>query len=202
MNEMIDIENNEIRDLVISAGALALAFGISFSGGITALLQPIALAYAVIASLLAVSTGFILHELGHRFMANRFNCRAEYKMWPSGLLLALAFSLFGFVFAAPGAVVIYPRVSLWGNAHKLTRKAYGIISLSGPVMNLLLALIFLVINAIYPSDIFLLGKYVNTWLALFNLIPFMPFDGAKILAWDSRIWLAAAVIAVIMLLIL
>jgi Zn-dependent protease len=160
------------------------------------------LVYAVIASLLAVSTGFILHELGHRFMANRFNCRAEYKMWPSGLLLALAFSLFGFVFAAPGAVVIYPRVSLWGNAHKLTRKAYGIISLSGPVMNLLLALIFLVINAIYPSDIFLLGKYVNTWLALFNLIPFMPFDGAKILAWDSRIWLAAAVIAVIMLLIL
>jgi len=37
------------------------------------------------------------------------------------------------------------------------------------------------------------GVTVNSSLALFNLIPFGVFDGAKVLRWNWKIWLAAAI---------
>jgi Zn-dependent protease len=39
--------------------------------------------------------------------------------------------------------------------------------------------------------LFTLGARINTWLALFNLIPFGPLDGAKILKWSKGIWLVS-----------
>jgi Zn-dependent protease len=44
-------------------------------------------------------------------------------------------------------------------------------------------------------DILALGAWFNGWIALFNLIPFMGLDGAKIFSWNKVIWvltLAAA----------
>jgi Zn-dependent protease len=32
--------------------------------------------------------------------------------------------------------------------------------------------------------------YINVFLALFNLIPIMPLDGAKVFAWSKLRWLA------------
>ncbi|MFO7773178.1 MAG: DUF951 family protein [Dehalococcoidia bacterium] len=55
-----------------------------------------------------------------------------------------------------------------------------------------LAVVFLALDTVRPSFLFTLGAYVNTWLALFNLIPFGPLDGAKIFRWNKGIWLAAA----------
>jgi Zn-dependent protease len=40
-----------------------------------------------------------------------------------------------------------------------------------------------------------LGARINIWLALFNLIPFGPLDGAKILKWNKGIWLITIAIA-------
>jgi len=128
----------ELRDLVISAFVLALAFGIALSGGIRVFQQPSVLALAVGISLAAVSLGFVFHELAHRLVARRFNCFAEYVMWPMGLIVALGFSLFGFVFAAPGAVMIQPRSTAWGTISLSNRKV-GLISLAGPATNIGLA---------------------------------------------------------------
>ena len=178
----------ELRDLVISALALALAFGIALSGGFRAFQQPAILVLVIGMALVAVSLGFVFHELGHRLIARRFGYFAEYAMWPMGLMVALGFSLFGFVFAAPGAVMIYPRATVLGT-DSLSRQKIGLISLAGPATNIGLAVIFLVLDAIQPALLFTLGARINTWLALFNLIPFGPLDGAKILKWYKGIWL-------------
>jgi Zn-dependent protease len=178
----------ELRDLVISALALALAFGIALSGGFRAFQQPAILVPFIGMALVAVSLGFVLHELGHRLIARRFGYFAEYAMWPKGLMVALGFSLFGFVFAAPGAVMIYPRATVLGTA-SLSRQKIGLISLAGPATNIGLAVVFLVLDFIQPALLFTLGARINTWLALFNLIPFGPLDGAKILIWNKGIWL-------------
>ena len=189
------MKTRELRDLVISALLLALAFGLAFSGGFRALSNPGLLISMSLLALIGVSAGFVLHELGHRFVARRFGCFAEYKMWTTGLVVAIMCSFFGFVFAAPGAVMIHPGADLGGRP-ALTRQRLGIISIAGPAMNICLAMIFILLNGLYPSLVFSLGARINTWLALFNLIPFGPLDGAKIISWDKKVWLVALIIAI------
>jgi Zn-dependent protease len=41
------------------------------------------------------------------------------------------------------------------------------------------------------TQLLAMGARVNIWLAVFNLIPFGPLDGAKILRWNKGIWLLA-----------
>mgnify|MGYP001573847581 CR=1 FL=1 len=186
---MIKVEKLELRDIVLSAVALAIAFAIAFNGGVQNI-QTLAV-NAVIIAFVAVSLSFILHELAHRFLARRYGCYAEYKMWPHGLALALLLSLAGFVFAAPGAVMIHPRADLWGASQALTKKRMGLIALAGPLTNLALAGIFfaaLLANPLLYADVFSLAIYVNVWLALFNMIPLFIFDGKKVFDWNKRIW--------------
>ena len=190
----------ELKDIVISALLLALAFGIAFSGGFRAFSSLGSLAIMCLMSVIAVSLGFVLHELGHRFVARRFGCYAEYTMWPTGLILALVFSFFGFIFAAPGAVMIYPRADMWGRA-ALTRGRMGIIAITGPVINLSLAVVFIFLDITYAGTgylgvLFYLGARINTWLAIFNLIPFGPLDGGKVFRWHKGVWIAALAVGI------
>ena len=180
----------ELRDLVISALVLALAFGIALSGGFPAFQHLSILVFAFGTSLVAVSLGFVFHELAHRFVARRFNYFAEYVMWPLGLIVALGISLFGFIFAAPGAVMIQSRADVRGTISLSNRKV-GLISLAGPAANIGLAVVFLVLDAIRPALLFTLGAYINALLALFNLIPFGPLDGVKVFRWNKGFWLIA-----------
>jgi len=115
-------------------------------------------------------------------------------MSPKGLMVALGFSLFGFIFAAPGAVMIYPKAAAWGTGN-LDRQKVGLISVAGPTTNIGLAVLFLVLDIIQPTLLFTLGAQINIWLALFNLIPFGPLDGAKILKWSKGIWLITIAVA-------
>jgi len=199
------MEIEELKDIVVSAVALALAFGIAFSGGVGGLTNIFSLINSFLIALITVSISFIFHELGHRTLARKYGYFAAYKMWPNGLLLALLFSLFGFVFAAPGAVVIHPRIDLYGNIQRISRKKYGIISLAGPVTNLVLAFIFALL-AYLPIDllanIFSFGVYINIWLALFNLLPLPPLDGSKIFVWNKKIWAVLFTIAIILFVII
>jgi len=185
----------ELKDLVTSAVLLALAFGIALSGGFRAFFEPWSLIIVSTMALVGVSLGFVLHEMGHRIVARRFGFFAEYTMWPTGLMLALMCSLFGFVFAAPGAVTIYPGADASGRA-TLTSEKVGLISIAGPALNICLAVVFLLLNMAYPMLLFSMGVRINIWLAIFNLIPFGPLDGAKILRWNKGAWLATIAVGI------
>ena len=99
-------------------------------------------------------------------------------------------SVFGFVFAAPGAVSIAGRVR---------RDANGKISVAGSLMNLFLAAGFLIIGFLYHSPVISqIAKYgfmINVWLGLFNMLPFWIFDGKKVWDWNKLVWVSVVALA-------
>ncbi len=145
-----------------------------------------------LASFFAVSTGFVLHELGHKALAQRFGHWAEFRGEFKGLLVSLAIALgLGFLFAAPGAVMINGRV---------TPRENGLISLMGPGVNFVIALLAVPFTFATDPDAFLpftmeVMAFVNSILAVFNLIPVGNLDGRKIWHWNKAVYIAAMAIA-------
>lgn len=194
---MFTFTKNEIRDLIIAFIVITIAFAISTVGldlhGFISILPII---------VIGVGIGFLFHELGHRYVAIKYGYRAEFKAWPLGLVIALASAFIGFVFAAPGSSQVY--------ADNISDEINGKISIAGPMANLALSIIFIVVVAlIYPFTsnsiielIFLIctvGFSVNNFLAAFNLLPFYSLDGTKVLKWDVKIWSIIFAISVLML---
>ena len=195
---MFRFTGKEIRDLIISFIVIALGFTILYSNGDY---SHVTLIFPVV--MIGVGAGFIFHELGHKFVAMHYGYYAEYELWPTGLLIALVSSFFGFIFAAPGAVVIY--------SNGMEKKTNGIISLAGPIVNIVLGLIFFLIlgslgDFIYTETgaivylICVLGTRINFFLAAFNLLPIPPLDGSKVMSWSVPVWLITFAIAAILVL--
>ena len=90
-------------------------------------------------------------------------------------------------------------------AGRVTLRENGKISLAGPLSNFILAIMFLGLtfygNAI-AGTIGILGFQINSWLGLFNLIPFGNFDGRKILDWHRYIWLGMVLSGLFLLFVL
>lgn len=137
----------------------------------------------ILFSALTVGLAFLFHELGHKIMAQHYGCFAEYRANNQMLGLALFMSLLGFVFLAPGAVIIS------GPAGK---RRNGIISAAGPGTNFIMAIILVIISLFVTNnlvqDFCLIGIYINGFIGLFNMIPFGMFDGKKILNWNKAVY--------------
>ncbi len=173
----------EIHDLAIAVSGLTLAFAIVYSRVMYNHSIPFFL-YSLLVSFLAVFSGFVFHEMGHKFVAQKYGCWAEFRAFPRGILMALLFSLLGFVFAAPGAVMISGRINQEQNAK---------ISMAGPVVNLgigfsLIPVIMLVTYAPVPIAAYSVAS-INFLLAAFNLLPIPPLDGSKIWKWNIPLYI-------------
>ena len=87
--------------------------------------------------------------------------------------------------------------------HRLTRQDLGLISIAGPATNVCLAIAFFILYwqlslSTFWEDVFWFGAYINAFLAVFNLIPFGPFDGKKIFDWDRTVWGVSLGVALVM----
>jgi len=204
LNHFLSSSNIEVRDITKAWFAISLAFGI-----VLGRLSIMFFKTFIIAGI-AVGFGFLLHELSHKFFAQKYGYKAEFRSFDEMLFLAVIMSFFGFVFAAPGAVMIFSRV--------LDKRKNGIISVAGPLMNIFLALVFLglavLINGNFNNAIFMLslpmnvtlempiwyaiisvGFLVNSWLALFNMIPVWLFDGAKVFKWNKLVYFLVVIMS-------
>jgi len=176
----------ELRDLLKAWVVLSLAFAIAMYG----LSISIEFLTIVFLSALTVGVGFLFHELAHKIVAQHYGCDAEFRAFNNMLILAMVMSIFGFVFAAPGAVMISGPVGIRRN---------GTISLAGPLANLILAFVCLLmlfsLPIVFLKNIFFYGFMINTWIALFNMLPFGNFDGRKIFAWNRAIYILVVIVA-------
>ena len=168
----------EKKDIIKAWVAISVAFGILetrnlFSSNFL---------FNFLLSFFTVGVGFLFHELAHKFVAQKYRYFAEFRADNKMLLIAIASSFFGFLFAAPGGVVIEGGVDA---------RKYAMIAGAGPLLNIIIAVLFLGLSFFNLGIIKLIGLYgfsINSWLALFNLIPFFPFDGGKIINGNKRMY--------------
>ncbi len=197
---MFKFTRNELRDLLIAFIVLSICFAISNVG-----LNLFSILSIMPIVMIGVGAGFLLHEIGHKFVSMKYGYWVEFKLWPLGLVIALVTAFLGFVFAAPGAVNTY--------ADHMNDEINGRIAIAGPMTNMGLALVFIIIAAlIYPFSIHsqivhliylicTVGYSVNSYLAAFNLLPFATLDGIKVMKWNVLIWFVVFAIAAVMTLL-
>ena len=201
----------EKEHLALAMGAFTLALGLMRVGGIFTIsssgIAPwvIGLLLAMPVMLIAIGPAFLLHEIGHKIIAKKNGCWAEFRADPRGLkngvLLA---TLLGIVFMAPGAVMV---------AGLVTRRQNGHIAVAGPLVNLSLFLVgiplwgvvvgitgaveyssssYIVDGAlVWQAMVFDIGYFwlgANLFLGLFNMLPFGPLDGLKVKDWNESVF--------------
>jgi Zn-dependent protease len=178
----------ELLHLFIAIGVLTTAFSFTLSGnslllgfhGLTSYLAAVPIVF------LGLITAFFIHELSHKFMAQKYGLWSEFRMYPFGLGLSFLLAFFtGFVFATPGAVMFR------GEARP---SETGRIATAGPLSNIIIAVVTYVLYRFVFFEIEFWGTLigficlVNALLATFNLLPLGPLDGKKVIQWNSLVW--------------
>mgnify|MGYP001324694449 CR=1 FL=1 len=207
----------EKEHLLLATAAFTIALGIAMATGIGGLLSVdfsndlgITVALFLLSMpvmLFAVGPAFILHEIGHKIVAKKYGCWAEFRADPSGLKMGIMIvALTGILFMAPGAVMV---------AGLVTRRQNGHIAIAGPLVNFTLFGLGIIFGGVvlgiagaegYATNQLgfisdgainlkaMVGGVVYWWifanlgLGLFNLIPYGPLDGAKVKDWNPTVW--------------
>ena len=182
----IRFSHTEIRHLIIGT-ALVTAVGVSFLRFDTTSLLAMVIATIIFAM------GFILHELSHKYVAQRYGLWAEFRLNTMGVLLTAISIVSPLKFIAPGAVVI----SGFADKEKM-----GLTAIAGPTVNVAIAVLLLAALPVLPSTsirfAILYGAAINAFLALFNLIPFSIFDGRKVFAWSRNYWAILFIVSLVL----
>ncbi len=138
-------------------------------------------------ALIIVMISFILHELAHKFVAIKYGMFARYHASYQGLIISFIIKLiFGVTLIIPGAVVIHKLFR--HKSKKRERIIEGIISISGPLVNIFISLFFIVLFFTYNNNLFYTIAYFNIFLAIFNLLPIPPLDGFKVIRWSFIVY--------------
>jgi len=196
----IRTSETEMQHLLIAWIAISIAFAFVLSGSArhNPFSETVVLYFIV--SLFTVGIGFLLHELAHKVVAQRYGLWAEFRMSPSLLMFAVGVAyLAGWIFAAPGAVYI--------SGSYITQGQNGRIAAAGPLMNILLAAIFIMISmqsgfveglGTYGELTVYLGVRINLWLAGFNMLPFSVLDGKKVFSWSVPAFVGIYLLIILM----
>jgi Zn-dependent protease len=194
----------EMLHLLISMAVLTVAFSLSFTGnniysGISEGFNVSVLPYGLVMSFVGIFTAFFVHEISHKVIAQRYGLWAEFRMFPNGLRLAFILGILTpIVIAAPGAVMFRGETRTFET---------GRIAVAGPLANIMIAGLTLVLYRVF-FEFGLIGAIigficlVNVLLATFNLLPYGPLDGLKVLRWNGIVWSILLVIAIIIFVIL
>ena len=124
-----DVEKEHLR---LAMGAFTLALGFMAVGGISGISAyglsswVVMLLLSMPVMFIAIGPAFLFHEIGHKLVAKKNGCWAEFRADPKGLQFGIAISFFlGFLFMAPGAVMVAGLVTRRQNGtHRRRRPSY------------------------------------------------------------------------------
>ena len=188
----------EIRDIIIAVLVLSLSFTIMLSRSNPTYFSDdrmLNILHWFGISFILVITSFMLHEMGHKFVAQSMGAWSEFRMYPIGLALCVVMSFIGFLFAAPGVVYIRGEID---------KEMNGKISIAGPAVNLVLGFIAFGVSMVTEgrmSAIMMLMASLNGFLAAFNMLPIFPLDGSKIWKWNPAVYIVTIALAVALVVI-
>ena len=207
----------EKEHLRLAMGAFTLALGFMAVGGMGGISRLglsgwlVMLLLSMPVMFIAIGPAFLFHEIGHKLVAKKNGCWAEFRADPKGLQFGIFLSLLlGFLFMAPGAVMV---------AGLVTRRQNGHIAVAGPLTNFALFLIGIplwgmilgfsgafqtaTVSSLFEPTYLVDGALVwqamlidagvfwlsaNLILGLFNMLPFGPLDGLKVKDWNEQVF--------------
>ncbi len=179
----------EINDLLKAWIAISIAFAILLNRDF---FSP-SFSTTLIVSSITVGVGFLLHELGHKYVAQKYHFWAEFRASNGMLIFAILMSLFlKVIFLAPGAVMIH--------GYYMTKEKNGKISAAGPMVNFILAALFIILLALgINNQLTNYGAFINSWIGLFNMLPVWNIDGKKILNWSKPVYFSMVGVGLLVL---
>lgn len=199
-------KKEEVRDIIITVLILGFMFSFrqwgiekfDFNAGIQNL----------VSSILIVALVLLVHVSAQRMLALAKGFQVEYRMWIYGLIVALVicFVTRGYaVLIIPGGIIMFAleghRLGKW--KYQMSQKDLGIVSLMGPISNIILAVFFKILLLISPNHLLLTDALKITLLfAVFTVLPIPKLDGLNIFYMGRATWaMAFAGIAVASLLL-
>ena len=173
----------ELRAAIITI--LVISFAVSFrKWGIG---KDVDFVYGLINFLgitIVVAVSFFGRIAFQKVMALGADLKAEYKMWSLGILLTLllVFLTNGkFWFLIPGGIIIHylPGHRLGWVRYGLNYFGIGVISLFGPIANIILAMIFRTLYEVFNVELFYTAFLFNIIWAIWSILPIPPSDGSR-----------------------
>ncbi len=147
-----------------------------------------------------VFLSFVAHHIGHHQALKLEGIETKTSLSGIGIIVTLVSGILsqGMVVVA---VPLLTRMKATGTARwdkereTGTGRDFGIVSLTGPLMNLILGTVFLGLYSFTGIWTLWLVSLVNFWLGISNLIPYPPIDGKYVLGYGEILWFVAFLVA-------
>ncbi|MFH1133823.1 MAG: hypothetical protein V1735_04980 [Nanoarchaeota archaeon] len=203
----IRFSRQEITDILLSLLVIAFAFGFDDH---KETFEVSAWLGNFLTVLLIVAISFIAHQLIQKFVAIFAGYRSEFKAWGWGIILCLALTFVtkgNWIFVAAGGVFVYhlpfQRIGMF--RYGLSTYYSGLVAVSGPLINLVLAIVFKLLFLGTQDPYLLLGMKVNLWMAFYSILPIPPLDGGTAFFGGRSTyfyWLGFVLAAIVLILVL
>ncbi|MFP4117132.1 MAG: hypothetical protein ACLFTY_03895 [Candidatus Aenigmatarchaeota archaeon] len=149
-----------------------------------------------------VFLSYFVHEVAHEKLSEVEGIENKSELSGIGIVLTLATGILSqglAVLAIP--LITKMRATETGRWLRKTEgindQELGLVSTSGPILNLIIGTTFL--GLYYFSGIwtFWLVSLINFWISVSNLIPIHPFDGGNTVLWGGWLWLTSTLAGII-----
>jgi len=170
------------RNILISIVVISSAFAI----------QDLTLRF-FLTCLAIVSLSYLAHTASHEVFFKFEGMKMKTKPLVIGAIAALVSGILSgglAVIAAPVTVKLRRReTENWmKNVEASFEREAGLVSVSGSMINIVIATVFFGLFSYTGSSLFWLVSLINFWMSVSNMIPTQQFEGGYVAVWSGWMW--------------